>query len=296
MAGPEEIRLPVRVRLRRRVGRHPLGERPLHAFAIGRSPRQWLLRKRLARSVGSSGSEVPRARGYRYFEPGELRGSDAALRRAQEVARRFEPHFGEMASHQPGRFRIVFDLLSDDQLAEAPELVSFFLEQQLTEAAVHYLRTIPVLRRIGLGLALGSRRVRPPFGSQLWHLDGDDGVQLKFLMAVEEIGAHDGPLTFLPADTQRVVRQLGPPVSGSYATYDDQEVLAHVAQDELLTLEGPPGRALLLDTSRCLHFGSRVPPGTPQARAGVFPPHPLLHPGPAARAQRWPQGPGTMPR
>ena len=42
--------------------------------------------------------------------------------------------------------------------------------------------------------------------------------------------------------------------------YRDEDVLA-AASEPIQRLEGPPGTALLIDTSRCLHYGSRVAEG-----------------------------------
>jgi len=44
--------------------------------------------------------------------------------------------------------------------------------------------------------------------------------------------------------------------------YSDDELEAVGGLEKAISVDGPKGSAALVDTSRCLHFGSRVKPGT----------------------------------
>lgn len=259
---------------RRRLVAHTLGFKLLALALVARAPRQYLLRRALARRRGGTPRcPVPDEVGFRRFTPDDVAGIAPAVATLQRVARELAPHYQELADHQHGRYRIVFDLLSDEQLLDLPELVDFTLDDAFLEAAIAYLGTVPVLRRIGLGLALPDPAHPAPRNSQLFHIDGDDRRQLKLFMAVEPVGPGDGAFTYLPAHvTQRVLAAIpgGRRRGYSYEYFADEEVLPHIAPHELQRLEGPPGTALLIDTSRCLHYGSRVEPGHRRLMLGTF--------------------------
>ena len=83
-------------------------------------------------------------------------------------------------------------------------------------------------------------------------------------MNAQEVGPEHGPFAFLPAPATRRVsdalRREGRDATG-YATLADEDVFRHADPSEVLRLVGPAGRGLLVDASRCLHFGSRVAEG-----------------------------------
>ena len=95
----------------------------------------------------------------------------------------------------------------------------------------------------------------PYRSGQLWHLDIDQPKQMKWFVMCRPTMADNGPLTFLSAsDSQRVQAATGYIPGQSLA--DDRVGDAHV-----LSLTGDAGVSAFLDTSRCLHFGSRVTTG-----------------------------------
>ena len=86
-------------------------------------------------------------------------------------------------------------------------------------------------------------------------------------MNLRDVGPDEGPFTFIPAsETTRIVnaikkRRLADTemAAGRYA---DEELAAVGGLEKAISVAGPKGSAALVDTSRCLHFGSRVKPGT----------------------------------
>ncbi len=77
----------------------------------------------------------------------------------------------------------------------------------------------------------------------------------------------EGPFTFIPAaETTRIVntikKQRSPEQEMAAGRYLDDELAAVGALEKAISVSGPKGSAALVDTSRCLHFGSRVKPGT----------------------------------
>jgi hypothetical protein len=102
---------------------------------------------------------------------------------------------------------------------------------------------------------------------QLFHLDPEGLRQVKFFIQIFDVGEPQGPFSFIPGDVSARVlrdiaawrRQHGAPASRRYS---DEEVTAVGGDGELITVQGPAGTAIAIDTSRCLHLGSRVQPGT----------------------------------
>lgn len=266
--------------LRRRRG----GMRLLQALRVARAPLEFLGRRRAAQALLAREAEqlaVDPRLGYRRVAPHELEGLERVVAWSRELRAQRALDLPVILAKRSGKHRIVFDLLCDDELARRPELVDFALSQRLVATATAYLGTVPVLRRIGLGLSLPDPAHPAPLHSQLFHLDGEDFAQLKLLVNVSDVARADGPFTWIDAcATERVLRGAGVDVRTRVAAqrdggptstprFGDDEVARHVAPGEWLRLEGPRGSAVLVDTSRCLHFGSRVDAGRERLVFGV---------------------------
>ena len=77
---------------------------------------------------------------------------------------------------------------------------------------------------------------------------------MKVFVNVSDTSAAHGPLTFLPADVSRDVRERVHYVTGRV---EDARVYGLSGRDRVVELVGPPGCGAFVDTARCLHFGSR---------------------------------------
>ena len=86
---------------------------------------------------------------------------------------------------------------------------------------------------------------------------------MKLFVNIYEVDDRHGPFTLLPADVSaRVMRGLHPRTTfASFRRYTDVEVLEFSHPSDFVTVSGAAGSAMLVDTSRCLHFGSRVRSG-----------------------------------
>jgi hypothetical protein len=144
-----------------------------------------------------------------------------------------------------------------DDIERYPEFLDFCLDPLFLAAGARYLGDLPVLATVDFW---HSKATTGEFHtSQLYHRDLDDARQFKVFLFVSDVDAESGPLTVLPADVSaRVGRQLRyRPTSGNFRITDDQIRPLLVAGEERI-LTGPSGTIVLVDTSRLLHFGSRV--------------------------------------
>jgi hypothetical protein len=157
------------------------------------------------------------------------------------------------------------NLLNDEDLQRNPVLVDFALSDAVLGMATRYLDLVPHLCRVDLVYSL-PRTTGENLASQLFHVDPEGLTQVKFFIHVYDVDEPEGPFTFIPADdTARILadirtlrRQQGKPHSGRYL---DDEIAAVGGNDAIVRLKGPTGGGVAIDTSRCLHMGSRVQPG-----------------------------------
>jgi hypothetical protein len=157
------------------------------------------------------------------------------------------------------------NILMDDDLRRHPELVDFVLSDKALGIATSYLGTVPYLNRIDM-LYSTPRQGEDLIKSQLFHVDPEGLTQVKFFINVFDVGEPEGPFTFIPADAsarilrdiRRLRRERGVPHGGRYT---DEEVDAVGGTSSIVSLTGPRGTGVSIDTSRCLHLGSRVAPG-----------------------------------
>ena len=157
------------------------------------------------------------------------------------------------------------NLLTDGDLQRNPMLVDFALSDAVLGMATRYLGVVPYLCRVDLVYSL-PRPNADNIASQLFHVDPEGLTQVKYFIHVYDVGEPEGPFTFIPADdTARIVadvralrRRRGKPHSGRYL---DEEIEAVGGASSIVRLKGPTGDGVAIDTSRCLHMGSRVQPG-----------------------------------
>jgi hypothetical protein len=165
-------------------------------------------------------------------------------------------------------------LLDDEDLRRHPRLLDFALSDEMLGAATRYLGMVPHLTRLDLMYSLpraaDKARVRANIESQLFHLDHEGISQVKHFIHLFDVGDREGPFTFIPADaTSRIVRAIrtlrkqrrsGQDVE--LRRYSDEEIDAVGGTKDIVTVKGPVGAGVSVDTSRCLHLGSRVDTGS----------------------------------
>ena len=115
--------------------------------------------------------------------------------------------------------------------------------------------------------------------SQLWHRDHDDTRVIKLFVYLTEVASsQDGPLTFIPGPaSDRFGFSL-------HSQTPDAVVGSRVSVDEVQSLIRPKLSVFMVETSRCLHMGSRLSPGHERLLyTATFISVPRLFPEPAPR-------------
>src|SRR5688572_7600533 len=231
------------------------------------SPRDAIQRRNAAASYNRQHADMrlDRREGYTMLPPGSVANTDEII---ELSLRLFEEKQREAAARSGNSKKWAFlrSILTNQDLARNPRLVDFALSDSLLSLVTNYLGTIPHLNRIDLLYSV-NHGGEEAISSQIYHLDPEGTRQAKLFMNLRDVGPDEGPFTFIPAsETTRIVgaikkRRLEDTQMAA-GRYSDDELEAVGGLEKAIAVDGPKGSAALVDTSRCLHFGSRVKPGT----------------------------------
>lgn len=191
-------------------------------------------------------------RAYQHFTAQTLPG---AADIAAYCAARFEDFQRSGAAAQElernPKKRFLLSVIAGDAFCRHPALLRFMVSRPIVEAAARYLGTVPVLE----GAALWWTPVNDTVSSsQCVHIDELAQRQVKVMMNCLPTARDQGPFTFLPADRSAQVRAAARHRRGRL---EDRWLDAVGAAPEMIELTGPAGSGAMLDSSRCLHYGSR---------------------------------------
>ncbi len=220
------------------------------------SPAEVRLRRELAQSLDPSLAAggiggIPEERGFLLPATGAIPGMDAAVARSVEL-------FEERRAHETGRVfnaskgGFLLSVLSGDDFAAHPELLRFMVGRPLLDAVSAYFGAVPLLAGAVIWWSPPNQSAT---SSQLYHLDNEDARQVKVFVNLFDTTPDHGPFTFLPADASRAAQSA---LREGRGRLGDDEVARLGGLAEQRSLVGPAGTAGLIDTSRCLHYGSRA--------------------------------------
>jgi hypothetical protein len=228
-----------------------------------RRPRDWLAR-RLAASRLLMGSKwrgfLPRNKGAVLFGPGDIPGLEVAHEIAAKI---YAERKDEVVAEGRGRteYNPFYFLLNDDEVVQYPELVEAALSPALIESITDYLGAVPRLQNINVWLANANTET---YGSNIFHLDKPDVQQVSVFINVFPVLPENGPLTALPADLSREVCKKTAYEKLYYlqgGRLSDEAIKKSGVEEGFFSLAGPAGAGGIVDTSTCLHYGSRCREG-----------------------------------
>ena len=217
-------------------------------------PNEHRLRRQAAKEIIAATSDaaaISRLEGYRFFGPDDYPGVqdviDYCTKVYQESRETFSPEF--FVKNPKKRF--LLHILKGADFCEHPALMRFMVSRPILDAATVYFQSVPQIAGATLCWSPENETAR---SSQLFHLDYEDLSQLKVFINIFETREDQGPLTFIPAD---ISDQIQKPIGPAVGRFDDERIYEAGGRDRALKLVGPPGSGAFVDTSRCLHYGSR---------------------------------------
>ncbi len=255
---PRSIAMPFRGRWIRKVFVRGLGlpRRKVYDLLMGAKatlhPRQVRERRRIGQQLAAEepGLAQWHERGYRMLEPAELPGLDGALSTCRSV---FETLRAAGPDAYVERKDFLLTPVIDQQFCAYPGLVRFIVAEPLLRMISAYLGSVPVLASARLWWSPASA-VSTPTASQRYHSDHEDTTQVKLVVYIEDVAEEHGPFTLLRPDVSDRIRDA---LGTRRGRIDDAQVARFEGGDQPVVLTGPAGTAALVDSSRCLHYGSR---------------------------------------
>ena len=210
-------------------------------------------RRMLARNVGPDPAmALDETTAAQRFAPADLPGAAETAARCVELYRDYRANARDRdaLARNPNK-RFLLSVLAGDEFAAHPQLLRFMVSRPLLDAATRYLGTVPVVEGAALWWTPPNDTVR---ASQAWHIDELAARQVKMLLNCLPVDADNGPVHFLPAAlSERLRAETG----HRRGRFDDSRVEATGVADKVQASTGPAGSGVLLDSSRCLHYGSR---------------------------------------
>lgn len=248
------------------------GRAALRALEVASAPLEYLQRRRAA--VACTGDapplKMPDDAGYLVLPPDAFAGTSAALASCRQLFEIKKAEADGAALNATARTKgrkkeFLKNLLDDEDLRRHPELVEFALQEGLLAAVSAYLGVVPRLTRIDLVYSV-PREQQDLVASQLFHQDPEGLTQAKVFIYVFDVGEEQGPLMLVPAGTserlvQAIARRRRATGEPNERRYFDREIESEGGRDAIVRVTGPAGTGVIVDTSRCLHAGSRVQPG-----------------------------------
>ncbi|NWG24076.1 MAG: hypothetical protein HXY30_06595 [Pseudorhodoplanes sp.] len=216
-------------------------------------PTEFLKRRSEAQRIAATSpyaNVIDKTKGYGRFGPNDFPGIMDAVAAANRIRE---------SKTLDGKFKKPFfvNLLEPADLDNNPELLALARSRPVLEAAAAYLGTVPELSGIGVFLSPANQSLEK---SQQYHTDDVDTTQVKCFVNCNDIGPNNGPFTFITADASDALRRKlkhgwrGPRLS-------DEDVTKNCSPEDVVSITGGPGHGVLVDSSRCLHFGSRCREG-----------------------------------
>ncbi|MEA5617990.1 hypothetical protein VB711_09095 [Cronbergia sp. UHCC 0137] len=165
-----------------------------------------------------------------------------------------------------GTYRSYFqDMWTPEDLVRYPSFLNFVTSSTILSTVSHYIKSIPVLSST---LPSGIRFVESSAeyddqpekfkDSQLFHVDYYSLPNVYVLVLLRDTTIENGPWSFLPKSvTVKAVEALNNWQYGVPYRFSDEQVYSVVDKSNLIELCYPRGTVLFIESSGCMHYGSR---------------------------------------
>lgn len=228
-----------------------LSARPIDAVR-----RRAIGRRRIAQSRWAD--TIPREKGYARIANGSFAGLDRFIEAGRDIYRRRAAQLKPRDGDNPFQ-----SLLTAEDFRDYPALMETVLSAPVLDSAIGYFGAVPRLMYLDLWVTRPNLREKL-FSSQLYHLDQPESRILSLFVNVFDVAEENGPFTFMPADvSRRVCRATNYTWIETFGDgrLSDAQVFDHAARADEIALAGGAGNAGFVDTSMCLHAGSRCRTG-----------------------------------
>ena len=136
-------------------------------------------------------------------------------------------------------------------LQEILPVVTFATKPEIVSMVANYMGEKPVIGDIFLmHTAVNDQTIGP----QMYHLDKRFHKRFQIFIAIHDVDEDAGPFTFLPGDVSEAIADR----IGYYnERVTDEKMYQQISPEKALKVVGEAGTAVLINASRCFHYGSR---------------------------------------
>lgn len=157
------------------------------------------------------------------------------------------------------------DMWTPELCERCPAFLDFATSNPILATVADYIKSIPVLSTTapsGIRLVESNQKFDPapdmPKDSQLYHIDYYSLPNVYVIVLLEDATLEHGPWHFLPRSiSQRVRERLGYWKRGVPYRLTDEQVYSVADRKDVITFDYPRGSVLFIESSGCLHYGSR---------------------------------------
>ncbi len=225
-------------------------------------PVEYLQRKYLAYTICSYSQYkryIPRDIAYKKLNAEDIPESQAIVSACQNYIKRIQ----EKIENIPQKRTLIFPLVDRDliqdgntpenacRVCDIPGLEEFMVNPRMLEMVTCYLGEAPIIASANLYMSLPNDTL---IGSQRFHFDGESFRQIQFIFAITDVDEETGPFTLIPGDKADLINRI---IDPAQSRISDEEVYQIVDKADAIKLIGPAGSVWAVDSSRCLHYGSR---------------------------------------
>ena len=177
--------------------------------------------------------------------------SDAAL---EKIQRAHEVGLVQQLNAKDFWVRLLDEDMHSGMLPLDNPFVAIALQPDLVSVVAAVMGEVPRLDYVLLTLSRNTGKEHSY--SQLWHRDHDDTKVVKlFFYLTDVLSPEDGPFTFIPGpESDKFRYHLKSHLS-------DNQIIRRFSKSVFTPMYGTRLSAFMVETSRCLHMGSRVESG-----------------------------------
>ena len=151
---------------------------------------------------------------------------------------------------------MIYNILKPTDIEKIDGLIEFATKKNLISVISDYLKDMPTL--LAINLYLSPKNESEQFSSsQLFHLDTEQHKQIKIFYLLHDTDISHGPLEFMDKlKTKTILKKIN--YSGNRISDDvirNLNLKYRLVNDKKFT--GKRGSGLMIDSSNCLHRGSR---------------------------------------
>ncbi len=191
------------------------------------------------------------AKGYLYLSPDSAQKAEQLVAECCSLYSEKSQQYTEEYFLNNPKKRFLLTIDADESLLSKPGIREFLQSDYVLNHVSAYLKSPFVLSALRLWWSPTNDTT---LSSQMYHLDEEDVSQLKLLINVTSVGDENGPFTFLSAQQSEQVLNDYPVTKRRYT---DEEIEQSLSDYRPQSIMGQPGSGGFVDTSKCLHFGSR---------------------------------------